>query len=101
HQHNVELVLAAHIVTDRAEDEGSELTDQEHIVEYSDRHDERASGGACREKLDRQERGQAAEDVEVVPLDHVPDSCGDDDTPQVLRGELRSGHNSLRGRVEG
>src|ERR1044072_1825954 len=43
----------------------------------------------------------AAEDVEVVPLDHVPDSCGDDDTPQVLRGELRSSHNSLKGRVEG
>src|SRR5256884_2449377 len=47
--------------------------------EGADRLDERASGGACREELDRQERGQAPEDVEVVPLDDIPNGCGDDD----------------------
>jgi hypothetical protein len=32
------------------------------------------------EKLDREDRGQAAEDVEILPLDDVADGCGNDDT---------------------
>src|SRR5213592_285936 len=81
------------IPADAPEYEGSERADQEPGGERADRLDERTSGGARREELHRQERGQAAEDVEVVPLDDVPDCCGDHDAPQILRGERRSGHN--------
>jgi hypothetical protein len=36
------------------------------------------------EELDGQDRGQAAEDVEVVPLDDVADGCGDDDATKLF-----------------
>src|SRR2546429_5283025 len=62
--------------------------------EGADRLDERASGGACREELDRQERGQAPEDVEVVPLDDIPNGCGDDDPAKILGGETGRRHCS-------
>src|SRR5205814_9078203 len=63
-------------------------------AEAADRLDERASGGACREELDRQERGQAPEDVEVVPLDDIPHGCGDDDPAKILGGETGRRHCS-------
>src|SRR5213083_2456283 len=88
------------IIAAAAEDEGSERADQEPGGEGSDRLDERASGGACREELDRQECRQTPENVEVVPLDHVPDCRGDNDTPKVLDGERGRGHISLWSVVE-
>jgi hypothetical protein len=42
-------------------------------------------------ELHRQHRGQAAEDVEVIPLDDVADRCGDDHLSKVLR-DLRPSH---------
>src|SRR5207248_9269727 len=99
-QRDEEGVLAADEVADATEHERAEGAYQESGGERPDRLDERAAGGARREELHRQQRGQAAEDVEVVPLDHVPDCCGDHDAPQILHGERRSGHNSLWSVVE-
>src|SRR2546421_681581 len=93
-QRNEEGVLAAHDVADAAEDERSERADEEARGEGADRLDERASGGAGREELDRQERGQAPEDVEVVPLDDIPNGCGDDDPAKILGGETGRPHFS-------
>ena len=42
------------------------------------------------EELDGEDRGEAAEDVEVVPLDDVTDGCGDDDTAELFERNLRS-----------
>src|SRR5438874_2122117 len=98
-QRDEEGVLAPHEVADAAEHEGSERTDQEPGGEGPDRLDERAAGGARCEKLDRQERGLTSENVEVVPLDNVPDGSGDDDTAKFLDGQRRSSHNSLGSEV--
>src|SRR5438067_997088 len=49
---------------------------------------------------DGEDRGEAAEDVEVVPLDDVADGCGDDDAAQFLERDLRSSHwLALRSRI--
>jgi DNA-binding NarL/FixJ family response regulator len=45
-------------------------------------------------ELHRQHRGQAAEDVEVIPLDDVADRCGDDHLSKILR-DLRPSHITL------
>src|SRR5258705_9675639 len=45
-------------------------------------------------ELDRQDRGQAAEDVEVVPLNDVSHGRGDDNAPEVLR-DFRASHTVL------
>src|SRR5262249_55165990 len=42
-------------------------------------------------ELHRQHRGQAAEYIEVIPLDDVADRCGDDHLSKVLR-DLRPSH---------
>src|SRR5207248_2867360 len=94
-QRDEERVFAAHEVAETAEHEGPERTDQEPGGEGSDRLDERTAGGARFKELYRQERGQTPENVEVVPLNHVPDCCGDDDTAKFLDGQRRSSHNSL------
>jgi hypothetical protein len=39
------------------------------------------------EKLHRKDGCEAAEDVEVVPLDDVADGCGDDDTAELVKGK--------------
>jgi hypothetical protein len=39
---------------------------------------------ALLEELDREDRGQASEDVEVVLLDDVINGCGKDDTAEFL-----------------
>jgi len=49
-----------------------------------------ATGCPFSKKLDRQDRGEAAEDVEVVPLDDVADGCGDDDTAELFERDLGS-----------
>src|SRR5438876_362822 len=47
---------------------------------------------ALLEELDREDRGQAAEDVEVVPLDDVPDGRGDDDAAELFEWNFRRRH---------
>src|SRR4029077_564038 len=42
-------------------------------------------------ELDRQDRGQAPENIEVIPFDDVSDRRGDDPPPEVLRN-LWTGH---------
>src|SRR5438552_17782456 len=44
------------------------------------------------EELDRKDRGEATEDVEVVPLDDVADRCGDDDAAQLVERNFLSRH---------
>src|SRR2546425_7532238 len=39
---------------------------------------------ALLEELGREDRGQAAEDVEIVPLDDVADGCGNDDAAKFF-----------------
>src|SRR6266436_2896022 len=43
-------------------------------------------------ELDRQDRSQAPEDIEVVPFDDVSHRRGDDHAPEVLRN-LRASHS--------
>src|SRR5262249_61353529 len=45
-----------------------------------------APNGLARiKKFDRQDRGQAAENIEVIPLDDVSHRRGDDPAPEILR----------------
>src|SRR5439155_1508843 len=83
-----ERVLATHEIADAAEEERSERADQESCREGPDGLDQPRPGPALREELYRQDRGQAAEDVKIVPLDHVSDGCGDDDSAELLEGQL-------------
>src|SRR5256886_11780838 len=99
-QRNEEGVLAAHDVADAAEHEGPERPDQEPGGERPDGADERASTGTLLEELDRQEGGEAPEDVEVVPLDHVANCRRHDDAAQFLHRQRRSGHKLLGPVVE-
>src|SRR5256885_103141 len=43
------------------------------------------------EELDRQNRGQAAEDIEVIPLDDVPHGRGGDHAPKIF-WDFRASH---------
>jgi len=87
-----EGVLAAHAVADAAEQQRPEGPDQE--AHGKERH--RAQEGCHRvgllEELDGEHRSQAAEDVEVVPLDDVPNRRGGDDPAQLPSGEIGGGH---------
>src|ERR1700756_2412199 len=49
------------------------------------------------EELDRQDRGQAAENVEVIPFDDVSHRRGDDHAPEILGDSNRacSSHSHL------
>src|SRR2546430_15307998 len=90
------ILLAAHDVADAAEHEGPERPDQEPGGERPYGADERASTRTLLEELDRQQGGEAPEDVEVVPLDHVANCRRDDDAAQFLHGQRRSGHKLPR-----
>src|SRR2546425_107501 len=87
-QRDDEGVLPADLVAEPAEDERPQWSDEE--ADREDRH--RAEEGRHRvallEELDGQDRGQAAEDVEVVPLDDVADGCRDDDPAKLFGGNL-------------
>src|SRR4030095_14003633 len=47
---------------------------------------------ALLEELDREDRGQAAEDVEIVPLDDVADGCGNDDAAKFFARNISCCH---------
>ena len=79
-QRDDEGILPAHLIAEPAEEERPQRPDQE--ADREDRHgaEEGRDRVALLEELDREDRGQAAEDVEIVPLDDVADGCGNDDT---------------------
>src|SRR5437016_4608526 len=79
-QRDDEGILPAHLIAEPAEEERPERPDQE--ADREDRHgaEEGRDRVALLEELDREDRGQAAEDVEIVPLDDVANGCGNDDT---------------------
>src|SRR2546425_187086 len=91
-QRDDEGVLPPDLVTEPAEDERTQRPDQE--ADREDRH--RAEKGRHRvallEELDREDRGQAPEDVEVVPLDDIADGGGDDDATELLERNLGCPH---------
>src|SRR6185437_2245049 len=93
-QRDQKSVLAAHQIADPPENERTERPNQEPDGEDRDGREERCDRIALREELDRQDRRQAAEKVEVVPLDDVPNCCGDDDTAKLLGGETGRRHCS-------
>src|SRR5207237_9544677 len=87
-----EGVLAADLVAEPAEHERAQRPDEEADGEDRDRAEERRDRMPLLEELDREDRGEAAEDVEVVPLDDVPDGCGDDDAAQFAERDFGSPH---------
>src|SRR5262249_8597041 len=54
-----------------SEQEGAERADQKARGEQGDRAEQRRHRVAFFEEFDRQDGGQAAEDVEVIPLDDI------------------------------
>jgi hypothetical protein len=44
------------------------------------------------EELDREDRGQASENIEVVPFDDIADGCGNDDTAEFFQRNIRRWH---------
>src|SRR5207249_1164744 len=79
-----ERVLATHPVAEPAEQKGAQRADQEPGREQRDRAEQRGHWMALLEKLDRQHSGQAAEDIEVVPLDDVSDRRRNNHTSKIL-----------------
>ena len=86
-----ERILAADAVAHPSEQECPQRTDQESGGEQRNRAQQSRNRMGLFKELDRQDRGQAAEDIEVIPLDDVSHGCGDDHAPEVLRN-LRASH---------
>jgi len=84
-ERNEERVFAAHLVAHPSEQECPQWTDQESGGEQRDRAQQGRNRVALFEELDRQDRSQAPENIEVVPLDDVSYRRGDDHGPKVLR----------------
>src|SRR5205085_11799494 len=83
-----EGVLAADLVTEPTEHERAEWADEEADGKDRDRAQECRDRMTLLEELDRENRREAAEDVEVVPLDDVADGCRDDDTAELVERNL-------------
>src|SRR5205085_8524309 len=73
------------------EQERPERTDQESGGEQRNRAQQSRDRMGLLEELDRQNRGQAAENIEIIPLDHVSHGRSDDHGPEVL-WNLRPSH---------
>jgi hypothetical protein len=71
---------------------------QEAGGEQRDRAQQRCNGMRFLEELDRQDRGEAAENIEVVPLDDVSDRGGNDHGAEILRdfSSMRRGRCNCR-----
>src|SRR5262249_45012721 len=82
-QRNEERVFAADPVAHPSEQECSQRADQESRCEQRDPAQQRRDRMALFEELDRQDRGQAAENVEVIPFDDVSHRRGDDHAPEI------------------
>src|SRR5262249_34307966 len=91
-QRDEERVLPADLVTEPAEQEGAQRSDQEADRENRHRAEECRDRMAFLEELDGEDRSQAAEDVEVVPLDDVTHCGRDDDAAQLSGWNLRWRH---------
>src|SRR5262249_38994762 len=87
-----EGVLAADLVTEPAEEERPQRPDKEAHREDGHRAEEGRDRVAFLEELDGEDRGQAAEDVEVVPLDDVADGCRNDDAAELVEWNLGCPH---------
>ena len=95
-ERNEEGVFAAHLVTHPSEQECPQWTDQESGGEQRNRAQQCRNRVALFKELDRQDRSQAPENIEVIPLDDVSHRRGDDHRPEVLR-DLRPSHIVLLG----
>src|SRR5207249_7781259 len=83
-QSHDEGVFAAHSVTQPSKQEGAQWADQETGGKQRDRAQQRRHRVGLVEELDRQDRSQATEDVEIVPFDDVSRGGGDDYTAEIL-----------------
>ena len=79
-----ERELAADDVADAAEDRGAEGPNREPGSERCERGEQRGSVVAGREELRREERGEDAIEVEVVPLDDGARRRGTDHEGQLV-----------------
>jgi hypothetical protein len=77
--------FAADAVAHPAEQKGAERTDQKARGEQRDRAKERRHWMTLFEEFDRQDRGQASEYVEVIPLDDITARRGGDHASEVRR----------------
>src|SRR5437588_675191 len=91
-QRDDEGVLAADLVAEPTEHERAQRTDEEADGKNRDRAQECRDRMPLLEELDREDRGEAAEDVKVVPLDDVAHGCGDDDAAQFAERDFGSPH---------
>ena len=78
-------VLAADAVAQPSKQERPKWTDQEAGGEQRDRAQKRCDRVALFKELDRQNRGQAAENIEVIPLDDVSHRRGNDHASKIFR----------------
>src|SRR5215469_3347432 len=80
-----QCVFAADAVAHPSEQEGAERTDQKARGEQRDRAEQRRDRVAFFEELDRQDSGQAYENIKVVPLDDVTARRGSNHASEVRR----------------
>src|SRR5262249_55248532 len=73
-----------------SEQEGAERTDQKARGEQRYGAEQSGHRVAFFEKLDRQDRGQAAENIKVIPLDDVSPRRSGDHTSEVRRNTSNS-----------
>src|SRR6266851_2176820 len=71
-ERNKERILAADPVAHPSEKERPQWTDQESCGEQRNRAQQSCDRVGLFKELDRQNRGQAAEDIEVIPFDEIP-----------------------------
>src|SRR5262249_26462909 len=91
-QRHDERVFPADLVAEPAEEERPERPDEEADREDRHRAEEGGDRVALLEELHREDRGQAAEDIKVVPLDDVADRCCDDDAAELFGLYVRCRH---------
>src|SRR5450759_1658998 len=82
-QRHDEGILAADPVSQPAEHKCPQWPDQEPGGEQRDRAEQGGDGVALFEELDRQDRGQAPENIEIIPFDNVSARRGGDDASEV------------------
>src|SRR6185436_20896046 len=90
-QRDEERVLPSDQIADAPEHERAERPDEEPDREERDRAEQRGNWMASLKELDRKDGCQAAEHVEVVPLDDVTDRRGGDHAAQLARLQSWSG----------
>ena len=89
HERDEKRVLAADQIADAAEEQRAERPHDEADGKRREIRDERERVVAAGIEQRRDDRGQAAEDVEVVPLDHRADRRRGDDLPDAVVGGRR------------